>query len=111
MKNIKIYLRKDFMYHLSEVVSTVLEKTEYATLNAIVEILNQFIFDKDVNYDPFNPKSICILRILNAVSKFKSFCIALQKHKTFWTSEFLDLMFPTLAESKKTGQLEFRHLG
>lgn len=40
MKNIKIYLRKDFIVHLSQVVRMVLENTEYATLNAITEILH-----------------------------------------------------------------------
>ena len=113
MRSVKIYLRSELMQRLTNIVTEVLNHSEFASLNLIMEILKLFIYDKSsnnyTNYSPHSELSVKILKILFAASKFKSFCIALQRYRKFWSPKFISSVFPKLVMNKKTNVLEVHY--
>ena len=113
MNSLKIYLRPELMQRMTSIVTEVLNYSEFASLNLIMEILKLFIYDKSSNnytkYSPHSELSVKVLNILISVAKFKSFCIALQRYRNFWSPQFIISVFPKFLVNHETNVLEVHY--
>lgn len=103
VKNLRFFLHPAVIQQMTPLIIEVLHYSDYTSLQFILEVLNKYIYDnKNQYFDPDKKISLCVLQIIKATSKFKTFCVALQRYRGFWDKEKISTIFPALV-TKESG--------
>ena len=98
---LKYYLKPELLTEMILLINEVVNESEYSSLNFIMEILNTFIYDTSLSYfQPDTQLSSNILKVIIATSKYKTFCLSLQRYQPFWTYTNVKKIFPEFKKAQ-----------